>query len=314
MKYIGKKMITLCITLLIVSFLAFFAFSIIPGDPAVAKLGTEATPERVAALRVEMGLDQPVMVRYMKWLGDFVSGDMGTSYSYNMPVSEMIMDKFPITITLSSMAFLFMIITAIPLGIYSAKHAGGKIDRGVIIVNQIIMSIPPFFAGILITYFFGLILKWFTPGKFVSYGESPGQFIAYLIAPAIAIALPKAAMTVKLLRSSLIEESKKEYARTAYSKGNTTNGVLYRHLLKNALIPVITFLGMAITDMIAGSVIIEQVFGIPGLGRILLASISNRDYPVVQGVVVLIAGIVIVVNIFVDVIYRIIDPRMRKSE
>ena len=162
----------------------------------------------------------------------------------------------------------------------------------------------------MITLFFGLILHWFTPGGYVSYTQSAGRFLGYLIFPALAIALPKAAMAVKLLRSSVLEEMKLDYVRTAYSRGNRTKSVLYRHVLKNALIPVVTFLGMTLADMVAGSIIIEQVFNIPGLGRILLTSISNRDYPVVQAIIVCIAFLVIFVNFAVDLIYKLVDPRI----
>lgn len=176
-----------------------------------------------------------------------------------------------------------------------------------------IMAIPPFFAGILISALFGLGLHWFVPGRFVSYRENLIGFLGYLIAPAVAIALPKIAMAAKLLRSSLVEHAGEDYIRTAYSRGNSTKGVLYHHALKNALIPLITFWGMAFTDMIAGSVVIEQVFGIPGIGRILITSIANRDYPVVEAIIMLLATLIMVVNMLVDIIYRYADPRMRQS-
>lgn len=310
MKYAGKKVITMFLTLFAVTLFVFLAFHLISGDPALSMLGTEATPERVEALREEMGLNDPVLVQYGRWALGFLTGDMGTSYSYKMPVSEMVADKIPVTVTLTIMAFLMMVIIAIPLGIYTAKHAGGVIDRTIYMINQVIMSFPPFFAGILITLVFGRILKLFTPGGYISYEKDFFGFVGYLIFPAFAIALPKAAMAVKLLRSSVISESKLDYVRTAYSRGNNTKAVLYKHVLKNALIPVITFLGMALADMIAGSIIIEQVFSIPGLGRILLTSISNRDYPVVMAVIVCIAMLVLVVNMIVDIIYGIVDPRI----
>lgn len=310
MKYAGKKVITMFLTLFAVTLFVFLAFHLISGDPALSMLGTEATPERVEALREEMGLNDPVLVQYGRWALGFLTGDMGTSYSYKMPVSEMVADKIPVTVTLTIMAFLMMVIIAIPLGIYTAKHAGGVIDRTIYMINQVIMSFPPFFAGILITLVFGRILKLFTPGGYISYEKDFFGFVGYLVFPAFAIALPKAAMAVKLLRSSVISESKLDYVRTAYSRGNNTKAVLYKHVLKNALIPVITFLGMALADMIAGSIIIEQVFSIPGLGRILLTSISNRDYPVVMAVIVCIAMLVLVVNMIVDIIYGIVDPRI----
>lgn len=313
MKQVVKKMISMFITLLIVSFLVFFAFDLIPGDAATSRLGTQATPERVEALREEMGLNRPFLIRYGTWLADFVRGNMGTSYSYGKPVTEMVADKLPITITMIIMAFLMIVVISIPLGIYTAKHQGSFIDKFIQVVNQIVMAIPPFFSGILITFIFGILLKWFVPGGFVSYTKSWGKFLKYMIFPAVAIAIPKISMAVKLLRTSVLEEAGKDYVRTAYSRGNRTTGVLYHHVLKNALIPVITFLGMALSDMVAGSIIIEQVFNIPGLGRILLTSISNRDYPVVEAIIMLIAMLVVVVNFCVDILYRIVDPRMRES-
>lgn len=310
MRYAGKKMITMFLTLFAVTLFVFLAFHVISGDPATSMLGTQATPERVEALREEMGLNDPVLVQYGRWALDFIKGDMGTSYSYRMPVSEMIAGKIPVTLTMTIMAFLLMVVISVPLGIYTARHAGGVVDRVIYMINQVIMAFPPFFAGILITLVFGRIFKLFTPGGYISYERSISGFIGYLFFPSLAIALPKAAMAVKLLRSSVINESKLDYVRTAYSRGNRTRDVLYKHVLKNALIPVITFLGMALSDMIAGSIIIEQVFSIPGLGRILLTSISNRDYPVVMAVIVCIALLVLVVNMIVDIIYGLVDPRI----
>ena len=310
MRYAGKKMITMFLTLFAVTLFVFLAFHVISGDPATSMLGTQATPERVEALREEMGLNDPVLVQYGRWALNFLKGDMGTSYSYRMPVSEMIAGKIPVTLTMTIMAFLLMVVISVPLGIYTARHAGGVVDRVIYMINQVIMAFPPFFAGILITLIFGRIFKLFTPGGYISYEKSITGFIGYLFFPSLAIALTKAAMAVKLLRSSVISESKLDYVRTAYSRGNRTGDVLYKHVLKNALIPVITFLGMALADMIAGSIIIEQVFSIPGLGRILLTSISNRDYPVVMAVIVCIAVLVLVVNMIVDIIYGLVDPRI----
>ena len=312
MRYIIKKVLMMALTLMVVSLCVFLSFNIIPGDPATRRLGTEATPELIQQVREEMGLNEPLLVRYKDWVVSMVKGDMGTSYSYALPVSSMIADKIPITVTMALMAFVLMVIISIPLGLYTAKHAGGVIDRVIVVLNQIVMAIPPFFSGILLSLVFGMILKLFTPGAFVSYKTDIKGFIHYLIFPAIAIALPKASMCIKLLRSSVIEEASKDYTRTAYSRGNSTNGVLYKHVLKNAMIPVITFMGMALADMIAGSIVIEQVFGIPGLSRILMTSISNRDYPVVEAIIMMIAAIVIVTNLLVDIIYRIVDPRIEE--
>ncbi len=310
MKYIIKKLVMMLVTLLVVSICVFLAFNIIPGDPALRMLGTEASPELVEQTRQQMGLNDPLLVRYGRWFANFIRGDFGTSYNYKVPVSSMVTSKIPITLTMAIMAFLLTVLISIPLGIFTAKHENGILDRILIVLNQVIMAIPPFFSGILITFIFGMIFRLFTPGGFVSYTVSFGRFVRYLFFPALAIALPKIAMTVKMLRSSLIDEAGKDYARTAYSRGNNTNGVLYRHVLKNSMISVITFLGMALADMVAGSIVIEQVFGIPGISRILLTSISNRDYPVVEAIIMGIAIIVLLVNFLVDVIYRIVDPRI----
>ena len=313
MKQIFKKLASMLITLLIVSFLVFLAFDLIPGDAATSQLGTQATPERVEALREEMGLNRPFLVRYGTWLADFVRGDMGTSYQYSQPVTNMLAGKLPITITLIIISFVMIVAVSIPLGVYTAKHQGGVMDKIITVCNQILMAIPPFFSGMIITFIFGILLKWFVPGGFISYTKDWGAFLSYMIFPSVAVVLPKIAMTVKLLRTSVLEEAGKDYVRTAYSRGNNTTSVLYKHVLKNALIPVITFLGMALSDMIAGSIIIEQVFNIPGLGRILLTSISNRDYPVVEAIIMLIAFLVVASNFLVDVLYRVFDPRMRDS-
>lgn len=297
------------VTLFAVSILVFLAFNIIPGDPASRILGTEATQAQLDRLREEMGLNDPLYVRYFRWVWSFIHGDLGQSYTYGS-VSALILDKIPITIWLAIMAFIFMFFISIPIGILTARHEGGVIDKIVVVLDQVIMAIPPFFSGIIITLVFGLWLHLFVPGGFVSYKKDFWGFIGYLILPAIAIALPKITMCVKLLRGSFIEEISKDYTRTAYSRGNTTRGVLYRHVLKNAMIPVITFMGMALADMVSGSIVIEQVFNIPGIGRMLLNSINNRDYPVVEAIIMGIAILVMVVNLLVDIIYRLVDPRI----
>ncbi len=310
MKYFTKKLAGLLVTLLVVSFLVFIAFAVIPGDPATAMLGTEATEARLEALREELGLNAPLMVRYLRWIRDILQGDFGRSYRYNMPVMSMIGDKLPVTLTLTAISFALIVLISIPLGVACARYAGGVLDHVIVVADQIIMAVPPFFSGILITLVFGLLLHLFVPGGYVSWQQDWLSFLGYMIFPSIAVALPKSAMAVKLLRTAILSETKLDYVRTAYSRGNGTKAVLYRHVLRNALIPVITFLGMALADMVAGSIIVEQVFNIPGLGRILLTSISNRDYPVVQAIIVCIAFLVIVVNFLVDLLYKAVDPRI----
>lgn len=310
MKYFIKKFCTLIITLFAISLLSFLAFQVIPGDAALSKLGTGATEQKQETLRREMGLDKPVLEQYAIWLKNFSRGDLGESYTYSMPVSEMIREKLPVTLAITALSFALMLAVSIPLGLLAGKYAGRMPDKILTVCNQFVMAVPGFFMGILITCVFGLALRWFTPGGYVSYQESWSGFWGYLIFPAIAIALPKCAMGVKLLRSSVIGELGKDYVRTAYSRGNSQNQVLLGHVLKNSLLPILTFWALALADIVASSVILEQVFTIPGLGTLLVQSISNRDYPVVQSVIVLIAGLVVAINFLVDMLYGIIDPRI----
>ena len=225
----------------------------------------------------------------------------------------MLASKLPITLTLTLMSFIMIVVISIPVGLFVSKYEDRPGVRVIDVLGQLTMSVPPFFLGIIVTYVFGMILHMFVPGGFVSYNVNFGKFISYLFFPAIAIALPKAAMSTKLLKTSILSERKLDYVRTAFSRGNSTMDVLYRHVLKNAIIPVVTFLGMTLADIVAGSLVIEQVFSIPGYGRLLISSIANRDYPVVQAIIAIIAMIVIVINLIVDILYQILDPRMREG-
>ena len=313
MRYAIRKLATMILTILMVSLLVFLAFSVIPGDAATQMLGINATPQKLDALRSELGLDRPVFVRYFTWLYEFFFGNMGISFTYHVPVRQMLADKLPIMLTLTGLSFFLILLISIPLGILTAKYYDRFFARIFDVINQLCMAVPPFFIGILITFFFGLLLRLFTPGGFVSYQSDPARYLAYMLVASLSIALPKAAMNMRLLKSSVLEEAKLDYVRTAYSRGNTTNQVLYRHVLRNALIPVVTFLGMTLADIVAGSIVIEQVFSIPGYGRLLIASINNRDYPVAQAIIVIIAVFVVVINFAVDTLYPLIDPRVKKD-
>ena len=311
MRYAAKKLFTLIITLFIVSLLAFLAFQIIPGDPTTAMLGTQATPEARAELQAELGLDRPVPVRYWDWLTSFLTGDFGESYSYRLPVAGLLGEKLAITGVLILMAFLFTIVLSIPLGILAGSIRNPVLDKLMTALDQVVMSVPPFFLGILTCYLFGTLLRVFVPGDFVSSTQDWGAFLSYLILPALSIALPRVAMTVKMLRGSILEQLGEDYVRTARSRGLPRGEILRRHVLKNALLPVITFLAVSAAEIMTSSIIVEQVFTIPGVGRLLLSSISNRDFPVVQAIVVILAAWIVVVNLVADVLYQLADPRIR---
>ena len=311
MKYAAKRIAMLLVTMIIVSFLAFVAFSLVSGSAAEIMLGTQATPEKVAALEKEMGLDRPLMVRYGEWLLGFFTGDLGTSISYKQPVWQLIAPKVRVTLCLSVLSFLLIVAVSIPMGVRSARRAGRRLDGVGTALNQLCMAVPPFFTGILLTWLFSTALRWFTHGKFPDLGTDFPGAVKYLFFAAISIAIPRVAMTVRMLRSTVLGEMQKDYVRTAISRGNDRGRVLRHHVLKNALVPVVTFLAQTMAEIVAGSIVVEQVFAIPGLGRLLVASISNRDYPVVQAIVVILAFWVVLAGTVADLINQRIDPRLR---
>ena len=310
-KYIIKKLIRLIITLFITSFVIFLIFELVPGDPVLDKLGTRATPELVEALRIQYGLDQPFILRYLKFIGGIFTLDFGTSYSYGVPVASLLKEKIVINLFLSVIALFFVVVISFPLGIYVAKHTGGISDKIISPLNQASMSIPSFVLGLLITFFFGIVLRWFKPGGYVSFNTNFGGFLYFLIFPAFALAIPKIAMCIRLLKGNILEEAGKDYSLTAYARGNNTTGLLYRHVLKNAIMPTITFIGMIAADMICSGIVIEQVFSIPGLGQMLISSISTRDFPVVEAEVMMIALFIMLISFLTDIIHALIDPRVR---
>ena len=311
MQYIVKKLVALIVTVWMISILTFTCFSVIPGNAALTKLGMDATEEQIQRVKEEMGLNESLPKRYFTWLSGALKGDFGMSLSYSdLSVRELISSRLPETLLLALISFLMILAISIPLGILSTLKPGGLLDRSITILNQVMMAVPSFFLGILITYLLGLILHFFQPGNFVDPQEHFWRASYYLLFPALCIAIPKIAMTVKFLKGSIADERKKDYFRTARSKGLTEKQVLKTHVLKNAFIPVITFLGLVIVEILAGSIVAEQVFSVPGLGRLLISSISSRDFPVVQAIVLYITTTVVVMNTLVDLIYELIDPRV----
>ena len=311
MKYACKRILMLLVTMVIVSLLAFVAFDLIHGNAAEIMLGTQATPDRVAELEAELGLDRPLIVRYLEWLVGFFTGNLGISYSYSQPVWDLIAPKVGITLCLSLMSFVLITVVSIPLGLRASRSLGGPGDAVGTVLDQLCMAVPPFFTGILISWLFSIILHWFVHGQFPDLGADPAGALQYLLFAAVAIAIPRIAMTVRMLRSTIQGEMRKDYVRTAISRGNDRSGVLWHHVLRNALVPVVTFLAQTMAEIVAASIVVEQVFAIPGLGRLLVASISNRDYPVVQAIVVILAFWVVLAGTVADIINQRIDPRLR---
>lgn len=301
------------ITLFLVTIITFLAFEVIAGNGVISKLGMDASQEQIEALKEEYGLNKSVPARYAEWLGDAVRGDFGDSYQYNIPATQLVGERMKVTVGLGTIAVILILAISIPLGLFVSKHEGGIWDNLITTINQIFMSVPHFFLGMLICLIFGVLLKWFIPGAYVAPSQSFSRYLGYIIYPAVAIAIPKIAMVVKFLRTSVIRQMKMDYVRTARGKGNSENRILYHHVLKNALIPVITFMAMVIADVLAGSLVIEPVFSLPGLGRLLVVSVANRDYPVVQLIVLYIASLVVILNGLVDILYQVLDPRVKET-
>lgn len=298
---------------MLVSVIAFLAFNLIPGDPATIMLGTEASPQKIEALREQLGLNDPLGTRYIHWIASLARGDLGQSIRFSLPVKDLLMSRIPVTLWLTALSILMIAVLGIPLGVYSAKKEGGPMDAVINGLGQISMSMPSFFLGMLLMLVFGILLKWFAPGNYIDYHQNYGGFLKYLLLPALSIALPKSAVVVKFLRVAVIGQMNLDYVRTAYSKGTKENTVLYRHVLKNAVIPVITLMGMIIADIIAGSIIIEQLFAVPGIGSLLIVGIAARDFPLVQTIVMMMAFMTVMINFLVDLLYRAIDPRIRPT-
>ena len=310
MKFLLRRFVALIFTLLAVSVLCFVAFKIIPGDSAMLKLGMDADDAAIEALRHSMGLDRNVFVRFADWIKGIAVGDFGSSCQYSVPVLDLLLPRLRVTTLLALEAIVIMLVIAFPLGFLTAKKENGFFDCTISFLGQVTMAIPPFFLGIVLTLIFGVILHLFVPGTCPKWEDGAGELMLYLIWPAIAIAIPKISMVVKFLRSSIFREYRMDYVRTARSKGVTERNVLRRHVLKNAMMPVITFTGLMIADILAGSIVVETVFNVPGIGKSLILSIANRDFNVAQTIILYISFLIITMNFIVDVLYKAVDPRV----
>lgn len=308
-RYVTRRVFTLLLTVLFVILLTFSAFRIIPGNPALAILGTEATPEQVEALQAKLGADLPLFEQLARWLKGVAVLDFGESLRFATPVLDLIGGRIPITLSLALMSLVMTVIVSIPFGIAAAR--GKAADLIVSIGTQLGLAVPSFWSGIVLILLFGLTLKWVSVSRFVPWSEDPWLAFKSLLLPAVAVAIPQIAIVVRYLRTTMLEQLGLDYVRTAYSKGLTEFTIHYKHVLKNALIPVITVVGMNFGEILAGSLVIEQVFTLPGVGRLFITAIANRDYPLIQGMVVLIAFAVISINFLVDLSYRWLDPKIR---
>ena len=313
MKYFLRKTLVLVLTIFSISLLTFFAFHIIPGDPASLILGTNATEEQVAALQEQLGINRPLSEQYISWITGFVRGDFGSSIRYRMPVSELLKGRLPVTLSLGLIALVMILAAGIPLGILAARWRGKPGEKILNILTMLGISVPNFFLCILIMWIFGLILHLFTPGDYVSYTRSLPRFLQSLFWPALSIAIPQTAILVKYIRTAMLEELGEDYVRTARGKGAGETWILYGHVLKNAIVAVVPLIGMILASVLSGSIIIEQVYGIPGMGKLLIGAVTSRDFPLTQTLVIYITVIIVVTNFLVDIVIQVIDPRIRLS-
>ena len=311
LRYMLKRLISLCLSLTVASFVIFFVIEIAPGDPASFMLGLNAQPDTVAALRAELGLDVPKHQRYFDWVSGMLTGNFGTSYTYRTPVAEMIGDRLWVSLPLAIYALTLSTLIAFPAGIYAAARRGGPGDVAVMGATQLGVAIPNFWFAMVMVLIFSINLRWFSAGGFPGWEKGFGGGLKSLTLPAISLALPQAAILARVMRSSLLDTLSQDYMRTARAKGLTQRQALWRHALRNALIPVLTIIGLQFSFLLAGAIIIEQVFFLPGLGRLVFQSISQRDLIVVESVVMLLVFSVILVNFLVDLTYAAVDPRLR---
>ena len=310
MSYLVRRAIALLITLWLVSLITFALLQVIPGDPAQLILGTEAPPEALEELRCRLGLDQPPLIRYVNWLGGVLRGRWGQSIRHERPVMDLIRERLPVTLSLTALAAFFALVVSIPLGVMAAVRRGSALDYAVLLLTQAGLAIPSFWAGTLLILLFALAWHWFPTGGYVPWGQDRWQALRHLALPALALGTAMSAALTRMTRSSMIEALHQDYVRTARAKGLPERAVLYRHALRNALIPTVTLLGVQLSFLLGGSIVIEEVFALPGLGRLLLSAIYTRDLPLIQGLVLFITTGVVGASFLVDVAYACLDPRI----
>lgn len=299
------------VTLWLATLLVFAALLLIPGNPAQAILGIDATPADLEALEARLGLDKPPLERYLSWLGGVLRGDLGQSIRYERPISELIVARLGITLPIVVASLLLATLIAVPMGILAARRAGSPVDLGVSVASLVGIVLPSFWVGLMFIYIFIVWLKLPLPTSFPIGGwENPQRALSALVLPVLTVALASASFLVRLVRGSVLEVLSQDFIRTARAKGLTERVVLYKHALRNAALPVVTVLGLEFASLLIATVVVETVFGIPGLGSLSLTAISARDYPLVQAVVLVIAAFIVLMNLLVDLLYALLDPRV----
>jgi peptide/nickel transport system permease protein len=311
LRLLGSRLLSLAVTLAVVSAAIFLVLEVLPGDPAAIMLGTSAREDTLAALRSELGLDRPAWERYLGWIGGMLVGDLGRSITYGTPVADLVGDRLAVTLPLAALAIMLAVTLALPLGIAAAARRDRAVDRFVLVFSQLGVAVPNFWLGLLFILLFSTKLGWLPAGGFPGWSAGAGTALRALILPAVALALPQAAVLARVTRSAALEVIGADFVRTALAKGLTEGRILRRHVIPNTLVPVATILGLQLSFLISGGILVENVFNVPGLGRLAYQALAQRDLVVIRNVVLLLSALVIVVNFAVDLAYGVLDPRLR---
>ena len=309
--YVIRRFFTALISIFLASLLVFSALLAVPGDPAEIILGLNASPEALEALRRQLHLDAPAWQRYLSWLGGIVQGDFGQSINYQRPVGALIADRLAVSVPLALGAALVACSIALPLGIFAARRRGSFVDPVVTSLSQVGAAVPSFWLGLLFILFFAVELRWLPAGGFTPWTRDAWGAARSLVLPVLALGLGQAAVMTRMTRAAMVEVFQKDYVRTARAKGVSEVRVVYVHALRNALVTLVTILGLSLANVFIGSIIIEQVFALPGMGRLALTAIGTRDFPLLQGEILVYASTIVVLSFLVDISYAFLDPRIR---
>ncbi|SMQ59069.1 peptide/nickel transport system permease protein [Devosia lucknowensis] len=309
--YLARRIAGFAVTIFVAALIIFILLDLLPGDPARFILGINATPEAVAALRTQMGLDAPVHERFITWVLDMIRGDFGMSQTQRLPVAQLIWDRMAVTLPLSILAMVVSVAVGLPIGILAAMRRGKPTDTTLMVLAQTGIAVPNFWFGMLLTLLFAVTLRWLPTGGFVPWHEDPGAALRGLILPGLALALPQASILARVMRTALVDVTEQDFIRTARAKGLTKSQAILRHGVRNALLPVLTILGLQFAYLIAGTIIVENVFYLPGLGRLIFTAISERDLVLVRGITIALVLVTTATMLATDLCYALVDPRLK---
>ena len=307
-----RRFLGFAVTLFIAALVIFWLLDLLPGDPAQFTLGINATPEAVARLRTQLGLDAPAHERFIGWIWGMLRGDFGISYTQSAPVAQLIWERLGVTLPLAIFAMILSMLVGLPLGIVAARRRGKGLDTAIMVLAQMGVAIPNFWFGMLLTLLFAVVLRWLPPGGFTPWDENPVAALRGLILPSLALALPQASILARVMRTALVDVTGQDFIRTARAKGMTMGEAVWRHGVRNALLPVLTILGLQFAFLVAGTIIVENVFYLPGLGKLIFTAISERDLILVRGATIILIIAVTATMLVTDIAYALVDPRLRE--